>query len=131
VTNKLVKGVVLLALAACNGKKADTTPKNAGSTAKIDASLCEGSGKRESAYDLNKDGKPDIWHLFKGDAVTCKMYDFDRDGRKDWVVAFNGQNVAYQRADFDFDGKFDMLAVFENNQATETERDTDSTATST
>lgn len=123
-TTKLVKLAVLVALAACNGKKGDTTPKNPGSTAKIDASLCESDGKRVVEYDLNKDGKADTWHLFKGSTVSCKQYDFDRDGRKDWVVAFVGANVAYQRADFDF-GKFDMLAVYENGHVTEVERDTD------
>ena len=127
VTNKHVLGaLVALALAACNGKDDDTTPKDKGEASKIDLSLCDGAGKRAGEYDLNKDNKTDVWHLFNGQTLTCKQFDFDRDGRKDWVVAFNAAGTtAYQRADFDFDGKFDMLAIFQNDVASEIERDTD------
>jgi hypothetical protein len=118
-----------LALVACKGKKADTTPKNSGGdTAKIDATLCESDGKREATYDLNKDGKADIWRLFKGDVLTCKQIDFDHDGKKDWLVAYDPSGkILYQKADFDFDGKFDMAAVFEpaSGHRQEVERDTD------
>ena len=119
-----------LALVACKGKKQDTTPKNMGgdSGSKIDATLCEASGKREATYDLNKDGKPDIWRLYKGDALSCKQIDFDHDGKKDWVVAYDPSGkILYQKADFDFDGKFDMAAVFDpaSGHRQEVERDTD------
>jgi hypothetical protein len=126
VLNNVAKVAAIgLVLAGCNGKKDDTTPKSSAAS-KIDASLCETDGKRASQFDLNKDGQPDVWFLFKDSVVTCKLFDFDRDGKKDWVVAYNAQGATlYQRADFDFDGKFDMLAVFENNQASEIERDTD------
>jgi hypothetical protein len=119
----------LLALAACKGKKKDTTPQNANdSSAKIDKTLCEESGKRAVTFDLNKDGKPDVWKLFAGETMTCKQDDFDHDGRKDWLIAYDaaGQTL-YQKADFDYDGKFDMAAVFDpaSGQRTEVERDTD------
>jgi hypothetical protein len=118
-----------LALVACKGKKADTTPKNTGGdTSKMDATLCESSGKREATYDLNKDGKPDIWRLYKGETLSCKEIDFDHDGKKDWLVAYDGSGkIVYQKADFDFDGKFDMAAVFDpaTGHRQEVERDTD------
>lgn len=119
-----------LALVACKGKKQDTTPKNQGGDtgAKMDATLCESSGKREATYDLNKDGKPDIWRLFKDNTLTCKQIDFDHDGNKDWLVAYDPSGkILYQKADFDFDGKFDMAAVFEpaSGHRQEVERDTD------
>lgn len=115
---------------ACKGKKADTTPKNSGGDtgAKIDVTLCEPDGKRVATYDLNKDGKDDVWRLYKGDTMTCKQVDFDHDGRKDWMVAYDAQGrILYQKADFDFDGKYDMAAIFDpaTGQRTEVERDTD------
>ena len=120
---------VALSLAACKDKKADTTPKNKGDSAsKIDATLCESDGKRVASYDLNKDGKDDVWRLFKGEAMSCKQVDFDHDARKDWMVAYDTSGkVLYQKADFDYDGKFDMSAVFDTKTTvvSEIERDTD------
>ena len=120
---------VALALAACKDKKGDTTPKNkGGSASKIDATLCESEGKRVASYDLNKDGKDDVWRLYKGEAMSCKQVDFDHDGRKDWMVAYDPSGkVLYQKADFDYDARFDMAAVFDpaTGQRTEVERDTD------
>ena len=82
---------IALSLMACKGKKQDTTPKNTGgdSGSKIDVTLCETEGKRVATYDLNKDGKDDVWRLYKGDAMSCKQVDFDHDGRKDWIVAYD------------------------------------------
>jgi hypothetical protein len=119
-----------LSLLACKDKKQDTTPKNTGgdSGSKIDATLCESDGKRVSTYDLNKDGKDDVWRLYKGDAMSCKQIDFDHDGRKDWMVAYDPSGkILYQKADFDYDGKYDMAAVFDptSGQRIEVERDTD------
>lgn len=120
---------VALSLVACKDKKADTTPKTKGEApSKIDASLCESSGKRVASYDLNKDGKDDVWRLFKGDAMSCKQVDFDHDARKDWMVAYDASGkILYQKADFDYDGKFDMATVFDpaSGQRTEVDRDTD------
>ena len=116
-------------LAACKGKGEDTTPgKGVGEAINIDRSLCEQGDKRVDSYDLNKDGKPDVWRMYAGQTLVCKQVDFDRDGRKDWIVAYdaNGKTL-YQQADFDYDGKYDMLAVFDvaTGHATEVQRDTD------
>lgn len=119
--------MALLAVAACKGKKEATTPTNkATGASKVDPTLCEESGKRVVTFDLDKDGKPDVWRLYAGEVMTCKQNDFDHDGRVDWMVAYDasGQPV-YQKADFDYDGKFDMVEVFENGQKVEAERDTD------
>jgi len=120
----------LLLVAACKGKKADTTVKNVADSAgaKIDGSLCETKSRRVVEFDLNKDGKPDVWRLYNGDVQTCKQVDFDHDGRTDWVEAYDPSGrPLYQKADFDYDGKFDMLAVLDanNGEPTEVERDTD------
>jgi hypothetical protein len=138
---KLSKVVVIVAaLAACKGKKGDTTPKNTASgdqgVPSVDPTLCETSGKNVVTYDLNKDNKPDVWRLYKTEDeggtkiefMTCKQVDFDHDGRKDWVVAYNRKgNPLFEKADFDYDGKFDMSAVFDTKttHVAEVERDTD------
>jgi hypothetical protein len=118
--------LLMAAVAACKGKKADTTPKNQGDASKIDASLCDEGSKRVVSYDLNKDGKPDVWHLFAGDVETCKIDDFDHDGRKDWLVAYDAQHQpVYKKADVDYDGNFDMVEVYEQGVITEADRDSD------
>jgi hypothetical protein len=125
--NLLLSALVLVA--ACKGKKADTTLKNTADTGpKIDASLCDPADKRVVEFDLNKDGKSDVWRFYKGDAQVCKQVDFDHDGRKDWVEAYDTAGRAiYQKADFDYDGKFDMLTLLDpsTGKPTEAERDTD------
>ncbi|HEY5948234.1 MAG TPA: hypothetical protein VIV40_22210 [Kofleriaceae bacterium] len=119
--------LLVVGVAACKGKKGDTTPKNqSGATAKIDASLCDEGSKKVVSYDLNKDGKPDVWHLYAGSVETCKIDDFDHDGKKDWMVAYDAQHQAlYKKADIDYDGAFDMVEVYEQGTITEADRDSD------
>jgi len=130
--------VVLVALSACKGKKDVKSPIENLDTAirKVDPTLCDTNGKNIVTFDLNKDGKPDVWRLYKTEDeggtkvefLTCKQVDFDHDGRKDWVVAYNRKgNPIYEKADFDYDGKWDMSAVYDTkvNQLAEVERDTD------
>lgn len=129
-----------LLVAACKKNKGDTTtPENAGgdtTVAKVDATLCETSGKNVVTYDLNRDNRPDVWRLFKTedeagtriDVLTCKQVDFDHDGRKDWVVGYNRKGaVLYEKADFDYDGRFDMSAIYDvkTGKIIEVERDSD------
>jgi hypothetical protein len=126
------------ALAACHNKNDATTPSNTldASIPKVDPTLCDTTGKNVVTYDLNHDGKPDVWRLYKTEDeggtkveyMTCKQVDFDHDGRKDWVVAYNRKGMPiYEKADFDFDGKWDMSAVFDpkTGLVAEVERDTD------
>src|SRR4051794_5185422 len=140
---KLYKlGALCILVTACHkDKKADTTVGNTDKNAdpgiaKVDPTLCDTNGKNVQTYDLNKDGKPDVWRLYKSEDeggtkveyMTCKQVDFDHDGRKDWVVAYNAkQNPLYEKADFDYDGKWDMSAVFDTKSGlvAEVERDTD------
>ena len=136
---KLSKIVVIVAaLAACKGKKGDTTTKDTADTGipKVDPTLCDTNGKNVITYDLNHDNKPDVWRLYKAEDeggtkvefMTCKQVDFDHDGRKDWVVALNRKGLRlYEKADFDYDGKWDMSAVYDTKtgNVAEVERDTD------
>ncbi len=131
-------GLSVLLLAACHGKKEETTVKDAADVGvpKVDPTLCDTNGKTVVTYDLNHDGKPDVWRLYrtedengtKVEFMTCKQVDFDHDGRKDWVVAYNRKGLPlYEKADFDYDGKWDMSAVFDPKTGiiAEVERDTD------
>ena len=135
--SKLVGASVVL-LAACHGKKEETTPKDTveAGVPKVDPTLCDTNGKTVVTYDLNHDGKPDVWRLYrtedeggtKVEFMTCKQVDFDHDGKKDWVVAYNRKGLPlYEKADFTYDGKWDMSKVYDPKTGivAEVERDTD------
>lgn len=134
----LLGSTALVLIAGCHGKQEDTTPKDAADAGipKVDPTLCDTNGKNVVTYDLNHDGKPDVWRLYKTEDdggtkveyLTCKQVDFDHDGRKDWVVAYNRKgNTLFEKADFDYDGKWDMSAIYDTKtgQIAEVERDTD------
>ncbi len=133
--------VAVAGLGGCNkNKKADTTTKDEGDTSssvdKVDPTLCETSGKNVLTYDLNRDGRPDVWKMYKVEdqggtkveILTCKQVDFDHDGRKDWVVGYTPRGTpAFEKADFDYDGRFDMSAIYDpkTGKRIEVERDSD------
>src|SRR5262245_26798034 len=131
--------VLSIGVGACFGKGEDTTPKNEAVDAavpKVDPTLRDTNGKNVVTYDLNKDGRADVWRLYKTEDeggtkveyLSCKQVDFDHDGRKDWVVAYGRKgNPIFEKADFDYDGKWDMSAVYDTkvNRLAEVERDTD------
>jgi hypothetical protein len=129
-----------LALApACGGKNKNDTASPDGSTSsvpKVDPTLCDTGGKNVVTFDLNKDGRPDVWRLYKSeeeggtrvDILTCKQVDFDHDNRKDWVVGYNRKGgVLFEKADLDYDGRFDMSATYDpkSGKVVEVERDSD------
>ncbi|HEY0479447.1 MAG TPA: hypothetical protein VGD37_18135 [Kofleriaceae bacterium] len=130
--------LAVVVLGACHGKQEDTTPKNDAVEAgvpKVDPTLCDTNGKNVVTFDVNHDGKPDVWRLYKTEDdggtkieyLTCKQVDFDHDGRKDWVVGYNRKgNVLFEKADFDWDGKWDMSRVYDTKTGVvaETERAT-------
>lgn len=92
------------------------TGSNQKNIPKVDAELCDTSGKQVQTFDLNQDNTPDVWKLYatveedgtKIDVLTCKQVDYDHDGKKDYVAIYNrtGEMVA-EEFDFTFDGRFD------------------------
>jgi hypothetical protein len=127
---------------ACGGKNknaataADASSNDATAIAKVDATLCDTTGKNVVTYDLNRDNRPDVWRLYKVidqggtkiETLTCKQVDFDHDNRKDWVVGYNDKgNPSFEKADLDYDGKFDYSAVYDSKTGVvvEVERDID------
>lgn len=130
-------GALLLAAAALTGCGNKTKNETGGPTAglgtsmsgerpedlkvpKVDPTLCQSdaSGGRVVAYDLNHDGRPDEWKIYrsveqngvKTEVLTCKQVDLDHDpqSRKDYVVQYDEQgNILLEEVDYDFDGRFD------------------------
>jgi hypothetical protein len=122
-------GAGLLAAAlvfpGCGGKdkKAPDTPKVSGDGAvpTVNEALCDARGKQVETFDLNGDGRPEVWKLSTSvteggvtrQVPTCKQSDLNLDGRQDYVVAYtpNG-STDWESFDFDFDGKFDALYLY-------------------
>lgn len=105
-------------------------------TPKVDPTLCDVDDKRVATFDLNRDGRPDVWKLYQtiqeGDTdleiLSCKQVDLDHDGRKDYVVAYNRKGgTTFEKFDFDFDGRFDALFLFDGKtgRVVEVQRDSD------
>ena len=82
----------------------------------VDTAACDPSGKKVAQFDLNQDGKPDVWKYVverneKGtpiEVMVCKKVDLNHDGKVDYMVQYDDAgNIKYEEYDFDFDGKFD------------------------
>ncbi len=75
-----------------------------------------------SEYDLNHDGKPDVWkYSRKGpdgkEILVRKERDLNNDGKIDvWEWYDAAGNLEKQVVDFDFDGKPDVVLYFEKGQ---------------
>jgi hypothetical protein len=92
---------------------------------KIDPTLCETENKEVERFDLNRDGKTDVWKLHKLIEIggtttrvpTCKQVDLDHDGQKDYVVAFNDKGgLVFEKIDLTFDGSFDAFHKYEEQK---------------
>ena len=117
-------GILLVACGGGQKKGVEAAPKTVmgGGAAEdlriptVDSAACDPSGKKVAQFDLNQDGKPDVWKYVverneKGTAVeamVCKKVDLNHDGKVDYVVQYDDAgNIKYEEYDFDFDGKFD------------------------
>jgi hypothetical protein len=88
----------------------------------VDAGACDEAGKKVAVYDLNQDGKPDVWKYIaekdekgtKIEAMVCKKVDLNHDGKVDYMVQYDDAgNIKYEEYDFDFDGKFDARFYYD------------------
>jgi len=118
----LIAVIALLAVPACHGKGAPASPVAATAAAftpEIDSALCDPDGKEVVTHDLDRDGNPDVWVLFRkasgatGRSMTCREVDFDHDGRKDWAVGYAADGARlFEEEDLDYDGRWDVVAVY-------------------
>jgi uncharacterized protein YceK len=122
---------VLAALigAGCGGPQKATSVSSGAAAMKantpMDRSRCDESGKRVVTVDTNRDGKPDVWKMFKGEVMTCKQVDFNHDGKIDYVAHFDPNLVpVMEEFDLDFDGKFDEVVFYERGEVVRKEYDT-------
>ncbi len=78
-----------------------------------DLPLCEPAGRRTTTFDVNGDGRPDVWKHYDGKLLVCKRADMNHDSRVDYWTGYapNGQR-AFERFDFDGDGKVDAHTQF-------------------
>ena len=120
-----------LVVAACGGSdKKAATPKSALGAGgnedlnipKVDEKLCESKGRRVALFDLNQDGKPDVWKILEtktergasSEKMTCKQVDLNHDGKKDYAAQYDDTgNIIVEEYDFDFDGRFDARLHFD------------------
>jgi len=123
-----------VALAACGGNKAVQPDAQAAAAGTAPAVHQEKrSDEKVVQYDLNRDGKPDVWEYYvtvkdaSGHAtehLVRKEMDLNFDGKVDAVYWYddNGDKVREQ-LDLDFDGKVDETIFFEKGQVVRKERD--------
>ncbi len=77
-------------------------------------------------YDLNGDGKPDDWKVFKlirdpsgqtREALIERRLDTNFDGKPDVTTWYDENGVRVREAfDLDFDGKIDVVAYYEKGE---------------
>jgi len=123
-TRALCLAATLLALPACGGgnknskEPTDMTDSSGGKGPGVDTTLCDTKDKEVEDFDLNEDGKADLWKLYKtvkgSRILTCKQADLNHDGNKDYVVALNDNgNVEFEKFDLDFQKGFDAFYKYE------------------
>jgi hypothetical protein len=77
------------------------------------------------SYDLNGDGKPDVWfRYFRGDHERWEQ-DRNSDGRPDEWVFYAGGWMFRSEGDDNFDGKPDTWYSYRNEVVVESKEDTD------
>ena len=115
--------VLPIALAACAGRTAAPKPavKDAAAPQAVPA-LPVGPGETLTEYDLNHDGKPDVWKVTRRTAdgkevLVRRQRDLNDDGKIDvWEEYDEAGNLVKQTLDLDFDGKPDLVLHFEKGQ---------------
>jgi hypothetical protein len=76
--------------------------------------------------DLNNDGKVDTWEEYAPDGTLTKLvYDMDFDGRPDVTLWFEKDQLVRKEYAFGFDGVPHSFSYYEKNKLVRKERDTD------
>jgi hypothetical protein len=121
----LVSLTALLGACGPASKPTPAGPSAMKTKSNIDRSRCDEKDKRLVTGDMDRDGKPDIWKLYRGSELTCKQVDFNHDGKVDYVAHLDPGGVpVLEEFDLDFDGKFDEVIFYEGGQIARKEFDT-------
>ena len=120
------------ALAACGGNKT-VQPDGHAQSGAPDVHLERRGDEKVVQYDLNRDGKPDVWEYFVSakdaeghvvDHLVRKEMDLNFDGKVDAVYWYDDKgDKVREQLDLDFDGKVDETIFFEKGQVVRKERD--------
>lgn len=125
----------LLALSACASPKQAQRLPPAPPTPDVPLHLPRRADERLTAFDLNHDGKPDVWDYTvevpgpdgkPQERLDRKELDMNSDGRADIVKWFDPhERLARETLDLDFDGRVDQVNVFQDGVLVRKERDLD------
>jgi len=97
----------------------------------------KGQGLVWKQFDLNRDGKPDVWKFYRQDddpknpgnkleVLVRKDTDLNNDGKVDDIRFYDDKGrVKEERIDLDFDGRFDETLYFEEGKLVRKEIDLD------
>ena len=81
------------------------------------------------AYDLNFDGRIDVWAYYDGAGkIRRKEYDFDRDGNIDEIATFSSGVIEQRQRATLLASRLDTWQHYEKGVLTRAERDSDSDA---
>ncbi len=112
--------VVSLALSSCGSRRVEVRAQG---KAEDPGHARDGRpGEALVEYDLNHDGKPDVWKYTRKrpdgtEVLSRKERDLNSDGKIDvWDWYDDQGNLEKQVLDFDFDGKPDRILHFEKGQ---------------
>jgi hypothetical protein len=118
-------------LAACGGNKG--VQPDAHAQAQTEVHQPKRSDEKMVQYDLNRDGKPDVWEYYVTikdtdghpvDHLVRKEMDLNFDGKVDALYWYDDQGAKVrEQLDLDFDGKVDETIFFEKDQVVRKERD--------
>jgi hypothetical protein len=116
----------------CGGNKAiqSDAQKDKGAP---DVHLEKRGDEKVVQYDMNRDGKPDVWEYSVSvkdaegksvDRLVRKEMDLNFDGKVDAVYWYDDKgDKVREQLDLDFDGKVDETIFFEKGQVVRKERD--------
>jgi hypothetical protein len=131
-------GLVLVALVSCSsgrGALKSGDGQSSGATVAENIQQPRRSDEKVTAFDLNHDGKPDLWvYTVKSktadgreyDKLVRKEMDINWDGKVDIVRYYDeNEQLVKETLDLDFDGKVDQWNYYEKGVLVRKERDLD------
>jgi len=81
------------------------------------------SSPARRAFDLNRDGKPDVISHFEGAVLVREEIDADYDGMIDWVDYYEAGRRVRAEWDTDFDSRPDLFKYYDHGVVQRVERD--------